>query len=123
MRILNQLNVSIIQRDPDFAFPLFGRLVFDLTTEGTYKFETSLDKFGTYEFFIDITDPSGELISSNGHLIMSAALRNFYDQDEIGSLGVYLFFALMTTWVLLIYNEGGRKRLLKQKKEAKEWAK
>ncbi|MFV2014611.1 MAG: S8 family serine peptidase, partial [Candidatus Heimdallarchaeota archaeon] len=113
----NQLNVSILQRDPDFAFPLFGKLVFEKTLEGTYRFQTTLDKFGSYEFFVFVTDPAGQLISSNGHIILNAALRNFYDQDEIRYLGIYLFFAITVTWVLFIYNEGGRQRFLKREIE------
>lgn len=118
----DQLIISVIDRS-NITKIEFYPWVFDLTSDDTYTFETSLDTFGTYEIYVFVTDTSGELISSNGHLIMNVALKNFYDQDNLGSLGVYLFFALMATWILFIYNEGGRKRLFKRKKETEEWLK
>ncbi|MHA2276892.1 MAG: hypothetical protein ACXAC2_14060, partial [Candidatus Kariarchaeaceae archaeon] len=112
----NELIVNLILRDPEEGIG-FGKVTFTLSQDNFYEYTLTLDRYGTYEFYIYIQDPQDGLISSDGHIVLNAILRNFNDQDNIRLLGIYLFFALIATWGLFVTNEGGRKLKMKKERE------
>ncbi len=115
----NELTANRVLEDPEKGFN-FTKVIFTLAQDNYYEYTLTLDRFGTYEFYIYIQDPQDGLISSDGHIVLNSVLRNFKDQDEIRSIGLYLFFTLMVSWAIFVYNEGGRKLLRKKEIEAKE---
>lgn len=88
-------------------------------SESEFVYEFKFPKFGDYEFFIEIVDPDGEFIQSNGYLKITADLTHFDSQGNLRSLGFYLFFAFFVSWVIFLYNEGGRELFLKREMEEK----
>ena len=82
----------------------------------SYTFSYKFDDYGTYEFYILVTDPNGKLLSSDGHLEVLATLDLFNDQGKIYTLAFFMFFAIVVSWIVFLTNEGGRKRFLRKKK-------
>ncbi|OLS22406.1 MAG: Subtilisin [Candidatus Heimdallarchaeota archaeon LC_2] len=118
--VANTLNVSLVRRHPDIRGLIFENIQFNKLSENVYETIIQFPTFGSYEFFVHLQDPTGDLIATDAHIRIFAALENFYDQEKIHSIAIYLFIALMASWGIFIYNEGGRKLYIKKKRKAEE---
>ncbi|MHA2254320.1 MAG: hypothetical protein ACXAD7_28505, partial [Candidatus Kariarchaeaceae archaeon] len=119
-----ELMVSIRQHDPNVVsgyYPFYLEYLFvqNINTPGTYQFPFYFFRYGTYDFYIQIYDPDGELIPTNGHVQIFVTPDDYDDQGSVRAIAFYLFLAVVFSWILWVMNEGGRiSKFKKQKKDS-----
>ena len=117
---VDALNVSRVSFNPNTGKVEFGNFLLERVDTNIFEFTYLFDQTKTHEFFVHLKDPNNLLIPTDAHMTILAVLEHFDDQDEIRSIGLYLYFALMASWAIFVYNEGGRKLLAKKKKNSEE---